>query len=257
MKFTYSIFLFLFVLISCTKENTPPTPPQPIETPTGEMILDLDPKWGAGDLILGQTYTNASNESITPTVFRYYVSNVALTTTTGEIWNQTESYYLVDHANGKQALVITGVPEGAYRSISFSIGVDSLRNVSGAQEGALDPIKGMFWSWNTGYIFSKFEGTSPQSTEANQRFSYHVGGFKSPNNALRRVTLSFPHEEHGGVEVNRMATPEVHIHADASGLFNRSHAISVASDHICHMPGALAMKIADNYQGIFTIDHVH
>jgi hypothetical protein len=35
-------------------------------------------------------------------------------------------------------------------AIKFLLGVDSLKNVSGIQTGALDPAKGMFWTWNTG-----------------------------------------------------------------------------------------------------------
>jgi hypothetical protein len=61
--------------------------------------------------------------------------------------------------------------------MEFMIGVDSARNNSGAQTGALDPTNGMFWSWSTGYIMAKFEGTSAQSPAAANALKFHIGGF--------------------------------------------------------------------------------
>jgi hypothetical protein len=47
--------------------------------------------------------------------------------------------------------------------IRFLLGVDSARNVSGIQTGALDPARGMFWTWNSGYVMAKIEGSSPSA----------------------------------------------------------------------------------------------
>ena len=38
------------------------------------------------------------------------------------------------------------------------LGVDSVLNYNGVHEGALDPINGMYWTWQTGYIHCKLEG---------------------------------------------------------------------------------------------------
>jgi len=57
------------------------------------------------------------------------------------------------------------------------------------QKGVLDPVKGMFWAWNTGYIFLKLEGKSTYSKSPSNIFEYHIGGFKQPNNCIRQVTL--------------------------------------------------------------------
>jgi hypothetical protein len=64
------------------------------------------------------------------------------------------------------------VPAGTYTGMYLTMGVDSARNVSGAQEGALDPANGMFWSWTSGYIMIKAEGLSPQG--AGGSFTYHL-----------------------------------------------------------------------------------
>jgi len=38
--------------------------------------------------------------------------------------------------------------------------VDSLANVSGAMSNDLDATKGMYWSWQSGFINLKIEGKS-------------------------------------------------------------------------------------------------
>ena len=55
-------------------------------------------------------------------------------------------------------LELADIPNGEYTKVNYTIGVDAARNTEGAQDGALDLVNGMFWSWNTGYIFMKMEG---------------------------------------------------------------------------------------------------
>ncbi|MFN4989972.1 MAG: MbnP family protein, partial [Ignavibacteria bacterium] len=40
---------------------------------------------------------------------------------------------------------------------SLCFGLDSIDNVNTSFEGALDPIHGMFWTWNSGYVNCKIE----------------------------------------------------------------------------------------------------
>ena len=60
----------------------------------------------------------------------------------------------------------------------------------GVQSGALDPVNGMFWAWNTGYIFLKLEGNSSYSKSPAGIFEFHIGGYKQPSNAIRKVDLN-------------------------------------------------------------------
>src|SRR5690606_605399 len=109
--------------------------------------------------------------------FNYWITNIRLTRSDGTEFREEESYRLI--RGDKQATThfhIPEVPAGTYTGIKFMIGVDVPRNTSGAQTGALDPaVNGdMFWSWSTGYIQAKLEGTSPQSSDTvNSSFQYH------------------------------------------------------------------------------------
>jgi hypothetical protein len=65
------------------------------------------------------------------------------------------------------------------------IGTDSLTNVSGNVVGDLDPIHGMYWAWNSGYINFKLEGYWNGSIE--QKFEYHIGGYRHPHATIRKI----------------------------------------------------------------------
>ena len=85
------------------------------------------------------------------------------------------TYFLVNQdEEASMAIEMDSLPLGLYKSIKFMIGVDSTRNVSGSQTGALDPANGMFWTWNSGYIFLKMEGTSPVIPNTGHNFTFHI-----------------------------------------------------------------------------------
>lgn len=195
------------------------------------------------------TYTNAANEQFTLSIFNYYISNVKLIAASGSDYVEKESYHLVrEGVNGSRHFHLEDVPQGDYKAISFMVGVDSARNVSGAQTGALDVSNGMFWDWNTGYIMAKMEGTSDASTKPTKAFVYHPGGFKGENSVLRTVQLDFPTT----ISVKGDVNGDVVIKADALKWFT-PQAISIAAVNSVMMPGPDATRIADNYSKMFSI----
>ena len=67
--------------------------------------------------------------------------------------------------------------------------IDSVTNVSGALGGDLDPTKGMYWTWQSGYINFKLEGKSNLCPTRKNEFHFHLGGYLHPYNALKTVKL--------------------------------------------------------------------
>ena len=55
----------------------------------------------------------------------------------------------------------------------------------------MDPTNGMYWTWQSGYINLKLEGTSSACPARNHFFQYHLGGYQFPNNALQTIQLDF------------------------------------------------------------------
>lgn len=245
----YVLCIAGMLLTACTKDTEKPQP----SVQTGAFKLKLDHRFGMDAFKFNTPYTTAAGEALTFTNLRYYVSNIRLQKADGSWWSQQESYFLVDATQGSLVtLDITQVPTGEYTALSYVIGVDSTRNVSGAQTGALSVANGMFWSWNSGYIFLKIEGTSPQAGSGT--FAYHVGGFSGNNNALQQNQHGF--NQHL-LRILPAAVPQVHLLSDMKKVFEGNSAIKVADLSSIHMPGSAAVQFANNFSGSFAFDHIH
>jgi hypothetical protein len=196
--------------------------------------------------LFNKTYTNPFGEPITITRFKYYVSHICIAGADQKERTLSNKTFLIDEADtASKTLVFT--TDASLQTVSFQIGVDSILNVSGVQTGDLDPLKGMFWTWNSGYIFAKMEGVSDSAHAPAHSFTWDVGGYKSPSNAARTVQLTLPAEQ-----VN-VPNPVIVIDADLLKWFNATHAVKISQHPFCHQSGNLAMQIADNYANMFSV----
>lgn len=231
------------------------------------ITLEFDNRVGTQALALGTTtYKNSAGEDFTVTTFNYFISNVALKKSDGTVVKFPDQYFLVRQADSKTLLpVLKDVPAADYTQLSFVVGVDSTKSISDVSQrtGVLDPTSygddNMYWSWNSGYIFAKLEGTSPvvpKNSAGINKYELHIGGFGgrtavTPNN-LRTVTLTMDE----AATVRKSIAPTIHLVADFSKIFNAVSTIKLAETNSVHSPAA-GTPIANNYQKMFTVDHVH
>lgn len=234
---------------SCKKDETP-TPAVP---KNGSIEMHFGNLVDTSELILNtQWYQNQHGDSFKVSTFNYYISNIIFNGPSNQQYKETESYHLVQaNVMSSAEFTVSGIAPGKYSSITFLIGVDSLRNVSGAQTGALDPALGMFWSWNTGYVFMKMEGLSPRSTATNNAVQFHIGGFSGVNSTLKSITLPF----NDTITIDNNAF-HCHINVDAAKLFASPNIIDFSVLNTVHMPGTNAKLIADNYASMFSLEEI-
>jgi hypothetical protein len=214
----------------------------------------------AGDSTLqtGVGYTNAFGEPLTVRAFKYYISNIQLLYADSGIYKINLAPHLVNETDSTTKQFSFKAPEGTIRSIYFLLGVDSVINTMGVQTGDLDPAKGMYWVWNTGYIMAKLEGTSAVAKSPGRQFTYDIGGYKSGENAARQITLSVSSRpadvsRSGVFYQDTSVVKNIIIKADILKWFQGTNDIMIGEQPMCHEPGTLAMKVADNYQHMFTI----
>ncbi|MCW3126769.1 MAG: hypothetical protein JWO03_2427 [Bacteroidetes bacterium] len=213
------------------------------------------------------TYKNSTGQDYTITNLKYYISNITLTDTSGKVFTNKDSYYLIRQDDpATMDIELADIPMGNYKSISFLIGVDSLHNCSGAQSGALDPVNAMFWTWNTGYIFFKLEGKSPVSTSPGGIFEYHIGGYKAPANCIRKVTLDLNGDTDQPNMVNvptgklpdgkQLKISSINLSADIAKIMDGKTVIDIAKlSSVTDFRNAPA--IADNYQHMFSLSNLN
>lgn len=230
----------------CKKPVDEPTPVQE----TNEFHFMFENYFDDAELELdSKTYTTAQNEEITVSMFNYWITNIKLIKSDGTEYAEPESYRLMRADKGSSLhFHMEGIPAGTYTGVSFIIGVDKERNTSGAQEGALDPaVNGdMYWSWSTGYIQAKLEGTSPQSTGSDNKYEYHIGGVADGMETPQNVTLSFPSDVVVGDQAGTAK-----IKTDLAKWFPTPMSIEKMPS-MTH-PNEMAKKIAEGYVDMFSI----
>ncbi|MRG47017.1 hypothetical protein GFS24_17980 [Chitinophaga sp. SYP-B3965] len=244
MKLHRLLIAFCVLCIACKKD---------IKEQEGTLQITFKNVVNGAALKLNTTnYTNAAGETFTISRFRYFISNIALIKMDNSELKLPAAYYLINEADSASKTIDIPAPGGEYRGITFMVGVDSIRNVSGAQTGALDPVSGMFWSWNSGYIMAQLEGTSPVSTAANNALTFHIGGFQGQYSALQTIPLISPIS----LSVSEIRHPQITINADAYAWFNQPNLVRFQTISTIHVPGEDAWKIATNYRNMFRITDV-
>lgn len=133
------------------------------------------------------------NDTIEIETLRFYISDMGFYKA-GELVSVAEKkYHLLDFEN-PASLQIRHILADSLDTVKFKIGIDSLTNVSGVLGGDLDPVNGMYWTWQSGYINFKLEGRSMRCPARNHRFQLHIGGYRSPFNALQEIELEAKNE---------------------------------------------------------------
>lgn len=267
---TYKVkFMLLAIFVSAAgifttgckkkKDDTPPS------TPKGELELYINPVVNTSDLVFGNTYTNGAGNAYKVTEFKMYISEVTFVREDGSEYKDN-GIYLVNMSDksvknttaksahgGKGALVtIPNVPAGTYKGIRFTVGVPSNKNNIDATKitdvnNPLHTNHGMYWSWNAGYIFNKFEGTY-DSLGNNKPFRFHIGNSVTEDRRMRvnfvnmtadTHTFVIPNNDHYimqcSIDVNK-------FFVNPDGSF---HDLNVVANRIV-MGGNNATKLAQN-----------
>ncbi|MFI5186873.1 MAG: MbnP family protein [Chitinophagales bacterium] len=220
---------------------------------TSHIFLQFNTVVGPRQFFLGSTYINSFGESFSISKFKYYVSNIEFgNPVSGAKEFIPGSYYLINESDSVSRKISIDITGSSYTTVSFLLGVDSLKNVSGAQGGALDPVNDMFWTWNTGYVMAKLEGNSPFSRQIHHAIEYHVGGFKGENSVLQKIDLVIPAENSLPVKRNL----KMIIDVDLIQWFKGMHDLPISGNAACTSPGQLAKQFSENYRAMFKVQSV-
>ena len=206
-------------------------------------------------LVLGKPYVNPLGEDYRVDAFKAYVTNIALTDgSSSPVSSTPDCFHLLDASQAGSLVIDHGENAKPFRSIRFQFGIDSVRNVSGAQTDALDPMNGMFWTWSTGYINAKLEGSSSFSPNPDKRFVYHIGGFAGLERTQRTVVLDLPGPEAWILDRTGMSLATIRV--DLDRWFSHEHDMHIAVQPVSMTPGATATRYADNIAGMFELEGI-
>ena len=197
-------------------------------------------KVGEKPLVLHQNYYSEKDTFRLETVC-FYVSNVRLLKEGKTVSNAEGMCFLVDAEYDSSLVMLIPVSKNnRFDEIVFDMGIDSTLNVAGVQGGVLDPVTGMYWSWQSGYINAKIEGWSPKSSARKQEFQYHLGGYLSPFEARR--TMHFKRTE---------TTSALSIDVQLDNFLRQ---VDLTNKPMVMSPGAVAAGLSDHLSTCFSVE---
>jgi hypothetical protein len=145
----------------------------------------------------------SEQDSVKITEFRFYISKISFWKSNKQIWIEEESYHLIDLLDDSTHKINLKTPdEMVFDKLEFYLGIDSLTNVSGAMGGDLDPTRGMYWTWQNGYINTKIEGTSNVCKSRKNEFQFHLGGYITPFQCVQKIEMNVDRNEEIQIGVN-------------------------------------------------------
>ena len=260
MRHTKLFIVFILIFSACKKDSVATD-----STTKAMLTIQFDNVAGDKNLQLNTgNYSNEAGEQFNVSLLQYFISNIKVKTAAGVeyVIPQDSSYFLVSESNPSTQFVKVKVPQGDYASISFVLGVDSLRSTMDIDKrtGVLDHSgghdDGMYWGWNSGYIFFRMEGIAPAAPvdpSGQRKYRYHIGGFggySAPTiNNIRTISVDL---NAGGVaKVRAGRQPNIHLMVDVLKAFKGA---SIATNPTV-MFSEFSGKIADNFTGMFHHDH--
>jgi len=204
------------------------------------LVMHIHLNCGKSPLKLQKKYISTS-DTLEIETLKFYLSNIEVIYSDQTIQKNKIKYHLIDIENPNSlAIPIEAKSNKVISKVKFNIGIDSIASVSGALAGDLDPSKGMYWAWQSGYINMKIEGKSNSCKTRKNQFHFHLGGYLKPNCALRTVTL-----------LPNINTKNVEITVDLEKLFS---AIELSKTNSIMIPGKQAMMLSDLTTTMFSIE---
>ena len=217
MRLLFTVALFLSIKISSSQNTT-------------QINVKITP------LINNQVNNSYSNiDSISINQLKFYLTNFSLIKSKNTVWKEDKSYHLIDLSDTNTFSFLFNLLEKIdFDEIHFLLGTDSLTNVSGVMGGDLDPTKGMYWAWNSGYINFKIEGernTIP--------FEFHIGGYAPPYQSVQKIKLKTINNESLNIRLN---------------INKFIHQLNINDQNKILSPGKEAQKLSLMLSNLFSIN---
>lgn len=185
--FFMAIFLFVFANAQSNKN----------------IAISFLPKYNNANLQLDSIKYKLpnTNDSVAFSNLKFYVSSIFLWQNDKIVYKEKNRFHLVNVTNNSGLNINLNIPKKIkYSAIQFNLGIDSTTNSKGIFGKDLDPAKGMYWAWHSGFINLKLEGNSIICKTRNNMFQFHLGGFQFPNNSLQKIVLPISNHQQINIE---------------------------------------------------------
>jgi len=185
-------------------------------------------------------YFKSIQDSLQVDVLKFYITNIKFIKDETILASVHKKHFLINFEDVLSKRIKTQISDTLkFNKIRFNIGIDSITNVSGVYGQDLDPTNGMYWTWNSGYINCKLEGSSNKFKTRKNRYAFHLGGYMSPFISMQTITL----------EVTQNKEIEILINID--DFFSN---LDVTKYHTILSPNRKAIVVSKHFSTVFYVE---
>jgi len=203
------------------------------------LRLQFHFKFDNASLKTNHSYISKQQDTLQVDAIRFYVSDIQIQFADNTFLKSDTSHLVDLEIPASQQIPLGLNNKKEIKKIIFSVGVDSLACVSGALSGDLDPAKGMYWAWQSGYINMKIEGKSASCKTRKNQFQFHLGGYLKPYNALRTIALEPKNSQ------------TINIALDLANFFSE---VPLSQINSVMIPGKRAIQLTDTSVKMFVVE---
>ncbi|HAV25445.1 MAG TPA: hypothetical protein DCX01_04630 [Bacteroidetes bacterium] len=245
MKKTFYIMLGLLAIgfTSCTEDDVV----DPIvEVSSASIDFTVNHTIGNQEFTAGTAYSVGVNENATFSRYAYLLGSFYLIAEDGSKVIIDSQYAHIEAHSGKTTFSLVDIPYGTYKSIGFSIGLDSAVNHGNPNQYDSDhPLSAinnsLHWGWVGGYIFTAIEG---KDVDADESIIFHLAG--SHNKVDFELPTNFTHGAAGSSVALGYDIAEVFINPNSYSFTLDGRSTHSVSDPV-------TTKLIENMADVFTL----
>jgi|TARA_B110000967_G_scaffold46230_1_gene46569 hypothetical protein len=245
MKKTFYIMLGLLAIgfTSCTEDDVV----DPIvEVNSASIDFSVNHRVGTQIFTAGTAYSVGVNENATFSRYAYLLGSFYLMAEDGSKVIIDSQYAHIEAHSGKTTFSLVDIPYGTYKSIGFSIGLDSAVNHGNPNQYNSDhPLSAinnsLHWGWVGGYIFTAIEG---KDVDADESIIFHLAG--SNNKVDFELPTNFTHGAAGSSVALGYDIAEVFINPNSYSFTLDGRSTHSVSDPV-------TTKLIENMADVFTL----
>ncbi|MFT6004979.1 MAG: hypothetical protein ACJAR8_001260 [Bacteroidia bacterium] len=245
MKKTFYIMLGLLAIgfTSCTEDDVV----DPIvEVNSASIDFSVNHTVGTQIFTAGTAYSVGDNNQASFSRFAYLLGSFYLIAEDGSKVTIDSQYAHIEAHSGKTTFSLVDIPYGTYKSMGFSIGLDSAINHGNPNQYNTDhPLSSinnsLHWGWVGGYIFTAIEG---KDVDADESIIFHLAG--SNNKVDFELPTNFTHGAAGSSVALGYDIAEVFINPNSYSFTLDGRSTHSVSDPV-------TTKLIENMADVFTL----
>lgn len=228
---------------SCTEDDVV----DPIvEVSSASIDFTVNHTIGNQEFTAGTAYSVGVNENATFSRYAYLLGSFYLMAEDGSKVIIDSQYAHIEAHSGKTTFSLVDIPYGTYKSIGFSIGLDSAVNHGNPNQYDSDhPLSAinnsLHWGWVGGYIFTAIEG---KDVDADESIIFHLAG--SNNKVDFELPTNFTHGAAGSSVALGYDIAEVFINPNSYSFTLDGRSTHSVSDPV-------TTKLIENMADVFTL----